>query len=160
MPFKERSFPPGWRPLDDIEHWPFETEDGLRIACEELGIRVDDDEGFSMDGVGCLNSLMEHYGLPNRDAGSCAVHDMQDEKVYNEFLSEAEKSRYNLVRAGRYPKRRDRDHDPLNLTTIFHLKHRQAKQENLVRVGPKGCNCLCKYFSVCLSISLPHYLPR
>ncbi|CCC14408.1 unnamed protein product [Sordaria macrospora k-hell] len=96
MPFKERSFPPGWRPLDDIEHWPFETEDGLRIACEELGIRVDDDEGFSMDGVGCLNSLMEHYGLPNRDAGSCAVHDMQDEKVYNEFLSEAEKSRYNL----------------------------------------------------------------
>ncbi|KAK3948349.1 hypothetical protein QBC32DRAFT_365122 [Pseudoneurospora amorphoporcata] len=147
MPFKERSFPLGWRPLDDIERWPRRTMDGLRMVCEELNIHVDDKRRLYKDEVEFMNDLMKHYGLPYRDASLCALCNSQNEDLYDDYLSDAQKFRYNLVKARRYIGIPDRDEDPLNLTTVFYLKLPGSKPERLVRIGPKGCSCCCKFFS-------------
>ncbi|KAK1778518.1 hypothetical protein QBC45DRAFT_376634 [Copromyces sp. CBS 386.78] len=147
MPFKERSFPPGWRPLDDIEHWPSRTLEGLRMVCDELDIYDDDEKCFYKDEVEFMNDLMKHYGLPYRDAGSCALYDSQNANLYNDYLSDAQRFRYTLVKAERYIGIPDMDEDPLNLTTVFYLKLPETKPERLVRIGPKGCSCCCKFFS-------------
>ena len=158
MPFKKRSFPPGWRPLDRLWHWSGDDSPasvGLTKICSALGIGLTTKYGVEKDDWELINGLLEHYGLPHRDA-ECYLHDPKCEDQYLNHLRQAERDCFELVEVRRSRERPDLEHGSLNLTTLFYINEPGVDkvETHLVRVGPRGCNCLCKFSTVSFSISL------
>lgn len=147
MPFKERSFPPGWHPMDDIEVWSVEEQRGLRQLCSELNIGLHVVEDIPKDSVELVNELMKHLDLPYRDVSSCRVHHMKNQNHYDEYLSEARKYNYTLLDAERY----GTTSNPSCVTTLFKLGvPEEGTGKWGVRIGLKGCSCLCRFRQVSL----------
>lgn len=150
MPFKERSFPPDWHTMDDTEDWSVEALCGLRAVCRMLDIELHVEEDIPKDSVELLNDLMKYLGLPYRDVNSCWVHHIKNHNHYDEYLSEAKKHNYTLQGAERLGKIAD----PTCLTLFWLGPPPERKGKIGVRIGLKGCSCMCRFFYVSLCHNL------
>ncbi|EAA32946.3 hypothetical protein GE21DRAFT_6536 [Neurospora crassa] len=142
MPFKERSFPPDWHTMDDTENWSVEALHGLRKLCRMLDIELHVEDDIPKDSEQLLNELMKHFGLPYRDLMSCWVHHVKNHNHYDEYLSEAKKNNYILLKAERW----ETITEPSCLTTLFRLWSPAESMGKIgVRIGLKGCSCMCRF---------------